>query len=175
VLFGGDAGVGHFATGVNKGDEFGRIFLQGVMGDLFAVFNQGVHKMQDGEFAADAFEFGGIDLSALAKDIGSGLRLGAGALADELAFAVVLKTAEPPGAEVVFGNVFGGIAEAFDDGLVRNAVVEHEVNLMAELGGKSGDFAVTTRAGLASGEFGGEGDGAGRVLLDEWIHGIFDC
>ena len=146
VPLGGDAGVGHFAAGVDEGDEFGGILLQGFVGDLVTMLDQRVNKMKDGEFAADAFEFGGIDLSALAKDIGSGLRLGAGALADELAFAVVLKTAEPPGAEIVFGNVFGGIAEAFDDGLVRNAVVEHDIDLMAELGGKSGDFAVTTRA-----------------------------
>jgi len=170
VLFGGDAGVGHLATGVDEGDELGGVLFEGVLGDLVAVLEQGVQKMQDSDFTADAFELGGVDLGTLAEEIGGGLRLGAGALVDELGLTVVLETSEPPVAKVVFVEVFAGFTEAFDDDFVRHAVVEHDVDLVTEFGGEAGDFAVTTGTGLAGLEFSGEGIPRSGRLFSEGVH-----
>ena len=144
----GNTGVAHLATGIDEGDEFGRVLFEGFVGDLIAVFEQGVQKMQDGDFAADAFELGGVDLGTLAEEIGGGLRLGAGAFVDELGLLIIMETTEPPVAKVVFVEVFAGVAEAFDDDFVRHAVVEHDVDLVTEFGREAGDFAVTTVGNL---------------------------
>ena len=52
--------------------------------------------------------------------------------------------------------MLAGLAEPFDDGFIGNAVVEHLVDLVADLGRKPGDLAVTTGFGLAGPEFADE-------------------
>jgi hypothetical protein len=116
VTLGGNTGVAHLATGVDEGNELGGVLFEGFVGDLVAMLEQGVQKMQDGDFTADAFELGGVDLGTLAEEIGGGLGLGAGAFVDELGFTVVLEPAETPVADIIFVEVFAGFAEAFDDG-----------------------------------------------------------
>jgi hypothetical protein len=108
---------------------------------------------------ASALSTGWVNIAGFAHDIGCGFDLGQGAFVDGLGFEIVLVAAEPPTAEIVFIEVFAGIAEFFDDSFVGNTVVDHVVDLFAKGGRETGDLAVPTGFGLAS----LEGQGIGEM------------
>jgi hypothetical protein len=75
--------------------------------------------------------------------------LSEGTFVEGLGLEVILVTAEPPTAEIVFVEVFAGIAKFFDDGFVGKAIVEHLIDLFPQDGWQTGNFAVATGSGLA--------------------------
>ena len=58
-----------------------------------------------------------------------------------LVFAVILVTAGFPVMDILLIEVFAGLAEALDDVLVLDAVIEHLVERVAVLFAEGGDFA----------------------------------
>jgi hypothetical protein len=156
LFFDGEAYVSGFAAGVDESDHFGRILLEGFLGDLFAVLHQCIHVLKEGDFLTSSLDLSGINVAAVAEHVGGAFGLISGAVIDGLGFEAVLVTAETPVADVVFVEVFAGIAEFFDDDFIGDAVIEQAVDLVAQLGGKAGDFAVAAGFGLAGLELAGE-------------------
>ena len=144
------------------------------MGELLAVLHEGGEVLEEGHFAADLLEFDGVEAVGVAEEVGGGFGLGACVVGEELGLEVILVAAEAPIAEVIFVEVSAGGAEGGDDLLIRDAVVEHEVNLVAQGGGQACDFAVAPGVGLAglepAGEvvFGGIGEKGGS---HSWLRG----
>ena len=54
------------------------------------------------------------------------------AVINGLGLQIILETAKPPVAEVVFVQVFACFTQFFDDDFVRKAVVDHAVDLVAK-------------------------------------------
>jgi len=75
--------------------------------------------------------------------------LGEGTFVEGLGLEVILVTAASPTAEAVFAKVFAGVTEFLDDGFIRNAVVDHLVDLFPQDGWETGNFAVPATFGLA--------------------------
>lgn len=134
--------------GVHERDHSGGISRKRVASDLVAMVHQGAEVLEEGKFAAGALNFCWIRVAGLADDIGGGLGLDGGTVADGLGLEVVLVTAEAPIAEVVLVKVLAERAEFMDDDLIGEAVIEHEVDFIAEGGGQAGDFAVAAGPGL---------------------------
>ena len=150
------AGVGHIAEGVAEGDHLCGILLEAVVSDLLPVSHEDLQVVKCGNFRDNGTNVGWVEMAFLANEIRGSLSLVTGAVIDGLTVEVILVAAEPPVADVVFIQVPGRLAEPFDDGFIRDAVVEHLVDLVAEFGGQAGDFAVSAGFGLASAEFAAE-------------------
>jgi hypothetical protein len=95
-------------------------------------------ELGDGKLEAEKRQFmavglaDGIDEGILAEtDFGEVL----------LVFAVILIPASLPVMDILLIQVFAGIAEALDDVLVLDAVIEHLVECVAVLFAEGGDFA----------------------------------
>jgi hypothetical protein len=173
LFFARDGGVGHVTAGIDQGDELGGISFDGFTSALFAVFHDGIEVLEESDLAADLFEFGGRGGTTFTDDVSGGLGLNEGAVVNELGFEVILVTTEAPVAEVIFGEVPAGGSEFFDDLFVGEAVVEHAVDLKAQICGQASDFAVAPGLGQAGLEllvevvFGGVGDeGGGHGFLN---------
>ena len=119
MFFDGDGCVARVAAGVDERDHFGGIFLEGILGDLLAVLHERIHVMEEGDFLANSLYLRGINMAAVPKHVGGGFGLISGAVVDGLGFEVVLVPAQPPITDVVFVEVFAGVAELFE--MVRGA------------------------------------------------------
>ena len=106
-------------------------------------------KADGGELEA---AFGELDGVGPGEEVGEGFVPGAHFRPPELVFEPVLVTAVFPIGEVVFGDSAeeGRSArglEFLDDTMVRDAVLNHEIELFADLDGEAGDFAGAAAAG----------------------------
>jgi len=133
--------LGHPGEGVNEMGIFLGIFLDHVLEELNVdaiedLLELGAGQVDDGARKRHGAIVGGEAASPeteVANEIGA--FFGA---------KPILEAAFKPSADVIVVNVvaFGG--EEFDDGAVGAGVVEHEVDLLAQFGGKAGDLAGAT-------------------------------
>jgi len=104
----------------------------------------------------DADDFGGMTGKEFVHGIGVKQHKGAGdgvvgkfgmvagEMEPELLLEPILVIGSTPAGEIVFVEVLAGVAEGGDDLGVGEAVLEHEVDLVAEGGRELGDFAGAT-------------------------------
>ena len=99
---------------------------------MIAVVHESSQILEQRNFLANLLKFCRTELSGLAKDIGGSFSLRTCTVIELKGVQVILMTAEAPVANIIFVQVLAGFAELFDDGFVRDAVIEHVVYLLAE-------------------------------------------
>ena len=138
----GEASAGDFADAVQESDEFGRVFCKGIAGDLLTLIHKDPHVINKRDFLTDFAEQRGVGIGVFAQQVSGGVSPDLSAIVDGSGIEIILKAAETPVADVVFVQVFAGFAKCFDDGFIRDTIVEHAIDLVPEFRGKAGDLAV---------------------------------
>ncbi len=92
VFLDGDVGITHVGAGVDEGDEFGRIALEGFAGEMVAVFRHKIYVLEHGHLGADLAELGRVRLAGFTDEVRGGFGLGGGAVLDGLGFEVICAT-----------------------------------------------------------------------------------
>lgn len=140
-----EAAVGEAGEGVEHAEVVKRIggegFAQGIgagIGDDFADLCGG--KLLGGLEAVDWVRAG--------QEIKGMFLPKAALIAEALLAQVVLVAACVPASDMVLVEVFAVFAEVLDDLVVGEAVIEHFVDLAAEVFGEAGDSAVTPAPAL---------------------------
>ena len=131
--------IGHFAKGVQHGAVTGRFGLQHFPESFIAMFIDRVENLQSGEHHAGAMNGADVDGAKFAEEVGGEFRLGFGVLDCLSLFEVIFVAGLEPFGKALGSNTTARFAQSVDDGLVREAVIEHEVDHVAGWFGEEGD------------------------------------
>ena len=147
VLLDVEDGVGKVADGVDNIQVFGRGSLEQAFEGVVAVVAEGVKELNGSDLLAGAAEVGHVDIAVFLEELGEGFNHGFGALDGVQVFEVILVTALDPIGDVLGVEAAAVLAQFVDDDVVRQAVIEHAVEHVADVQGQAGDFAVAAEVG----------------------------
>ena len=143
-----DASMGGFGKAVEQGNEGAGVGFKVLFEGLVVEIEKELHVLAGnggGHFGAKVPGSGAS--GQLLKD----LFADAGVVAALAGQEPVLVTALAPAFEVMVGEMFAGLAEFGDDGVVSESIEQEEVEGFAEVFGQAGDFAVAGSAGAPGG------------------------
>ena len=148
LLFLGQSGITEGAERVDGGEEAGGVGGERVAQRVVPVILKSRQELGGGDKVAGALEERRVGLAKLLEEVEGEFRLRLDASDGFLVAAIVLVAALFPVAKVLRVEARGGFAEFVDDDSIRQAVIKHAVDEVADRPGQAGDFAV------ASGVFG---------------------
>ncbi len=140
--------MGHFGHAVEQGDEGAGVGFEVCFEGLVVEIEKELHVLGGDGGGHQGGEVAG---SGLSREFLEDLLANAGAVAALAGQEPVLVTALAPAFEVVVGEVFAGLAEFGDDGVIGKAIEQEEVEGFAEFFGQAGDFAAAGFAGTPGG------------------------
>ena len=140
--------IAHVAKGVQHGAVTGRFGLQHFPESFIAMFIDRVENLQSGEHHAGAMNGADVDGAKFAEEVGGEFRLGFGVLDCLSLFEVIFVAAFESFGKALGSNAAAGFGQFLDDGLVRKAVIEHEVDHVPSWFRQISDFLFEARARL---------------------------